>query len=502
MESLQEKYPPQISYPSPERGPLSTRRTVTIKPSTGTKVAGASTSDIVQFKLPNTGVLASCYLKGRVKVGTISAGTGTAAHTFAATRVVQDPFAPAASWIRRMVVKTSDGTEVTNVNNYHRYCSIKARLQNDEGYSENQGSILENTPTLNGANVQGGFNAAELSADAMVVGAAPISFAADHKDASKRVARAFAANNSLDFVHEFQAGILAANKNKDFFLPLALMGSGMSLELTCAEKEEVFRAVAPDTTVFSANPLDQIVRPGAGADSYELQDLELVCDLLFMDPQIMSSLASEMCSGLKVVVDNVRQQQTPVTQQSNTIILNQHARSVRAVIGGIKNTSDAANSLVDESEYYVRPADGSSALSKIQFSVGAENVPSNPITYGPQSYKELSKAFKGIVGDEFELGNQVRYQDYHKAYKSRDAAAGSGGAGARPGSALFGINLRQHPEMPEVVSGKSASAGSISMSMELEFDGGTGLAAAMVETFIISDSVVELLADGGALVSK
>ena len=56
--------------------------------------------------------------------------------------------------------------------------------------------------------------------------------------------------------------------------------------------------------------------------------------------------------------------------------------------------------------------------------------------------------------------------------------------------------------LPEVVSGKSASAGSISMTMNLEFDGGTGLAAAMVETFIISDSVVELLADGGALVSK
>jgi hypothetical protein len=130
-------------------------------------------------------------------------------------------------------------------------------------------------------------------------------------------------------------------------------------------------------------------------------------------------------------------------------------------------------------------------------------VPANPIEFGSQSYKELEKAFKAIVGDEFKMGNQVRNEDYTKVHQTDQATvAGKGGAGVRPGSALFGINLQQMKEMPSVISGKSASAGSISMSIDLEFNGSTNLSNAVLETFIVSDQVIELLADGGVLVSK
>jgi len=79
--------------------------------------------------------------------------------------------------------------------------------------------------------------------------------------------------------------------------------------------------------------------------------------------------------------------------------------------------------------------------------------------------------------------------------------AGAGGAGSRVGSALFGINLQSHPEMPSVLSGKSASAGSISLSCNVSFTGSSD-AANHLETFVITDTVLEILADGGALVSK
>ena len=501
METLSEAYPKQLAFSPPERGPLSTRRTVTVKPSTGTKVTSAGSQDIIQFRLPNTGCLASCYLKGKVQRGGIVTGSD-ATNSFAVDTALMDPFAPSSSWIRRMIVKASDGTELTNVNNYHRYCSIKARLQNDEGYSENQGSILENTPADDGASHSIGYNGNTLTDAAMNVGAAQALSVSNAAYENKRIRGAAAAVAGNEFIHEFQSGVLAAEKNKDYFLPLALMGSGMQVELTCADVGEVFRVSKGSSARFSSASLDQHPATGASLVSYDLVDLELVCDLLFLEPALMSSLASQMCGGLKIVCDNVRQQQNAVTQQSNTVILNQHARSVRAIIGGVKNSGDANNGRRDEAEYYKTPQAGGSAVSKIQFSIGSEMVPANPITYGAQSYKELEKAFKGIVGDEFKMGNQVRKEDYEKTHNADTAGVGSGGAGVRVGSALFGINLVQHPEMPSVLSGKSASAGSLSMSLDLEFSGSTNLGAAVLETFIISDQIIEVLADGGALVSK
>ena len=506
MESLQEAYPRQLAFSPPERAPMNTRRTVSVKPSTGTKVTGASSQDIIQFRLPNTGVLASCYLKGKIKHSGVIAGSN-ATNSFQANTAVSDPFAPSSAWIRRMIVKSSDGTEMTNLNNYHRYCSIKARLQNDEGYSENQGSILEGTPSDNGSVYQQAFNAAIIdqtpTAD-IAVGALPVSRVPNADYNHKRLKGGLAATGGQDFVHEFQSGVLAADKNKDYFLPLALLGSGMNLELTCADVGEVFRVSNSESaaTAYSFPSLGQHTAVGASIASYDLLDLELCCDLLFLEPALMSSLASEMCSGLKIVCDNVRQQQNAVTQQSNTIILNQHARSVKAVVCGVKNTGDANNVRRDESEYYKTPQAGGSSVSKFQFSIGAEMTPANPVEYGAQSYKELEKAFKAIVGDEFKIGNQVRNEDYTKVHQTDTPTAGAGGAGVRPGSALFGINLQQMKEMPSVISGKSASAGSISMSVDLEFSGSTNLSNAVLETFIVSDQVIELLADGGILVSK
>ena len=81
-------------------------------------------------------------------------------------------------------------------------------------------------------------------------------------------------------------------------------------------------------------------------------------------------------------------------------------------------------------------------------------------------------------------------------------AAGSGGAGATPGSAIMGLNLKSHPEIPSIMSGKSASSGSIPISLTLDFDGGSNLGSAELESFVISDQVVEFLADGSALVHK
>jgi len=208
-----------------------------------------------------------------------------------------------------------------------------------------------------------------------------------------------------------------------------------------------------------------------------------------------------MCQGLKVVCDNVRQQQNAVPQQENTVILSTHARSVKSIVAGVKNSSESGNIRRDESAYYKYPGASGGGVSEIQFSIGSEQCPANPIKYGAQSLIELEKALQPIMGADYKMGNQINSGNYNKQFKADTASAGAGGAGEDTGSGLFGINLQSHPEMPGVLSGKSASAGSISMSCELRFSS-TPVAEATLETFVISDQIVEFLADGSALVSK
>ena len=504
MENLPAVLPPSLEFPEPERAVLSTRRTVSVKPTTGTSVTSASSQDIIQFRLPNTGLLASCYLKGKLKNTGITAGSN-ATNSFAVntTEPVVDEYAPSASWIRRMVVKASDGTELSNVNNYSRFCSVMARFKNDKEYMKNQGAIKEGGGYNDDSDIiNAGFNSVAVDEGGSTDHTAGLIGVSLHNNAKDNFDRL---NKDQDdqFIHEFQSGILASNKQGEYMLPLALMGSGMNLELTCNDVGEVFRCVpTSEAGKLTGNALDIHPATGASVDTYDLLDLELVCDLVFMPPEIMSELSRKMCNGLKIVCDNVRQQQNAVTQQDNTIILNQHARSVKSIIAGVKNSADGNNSRREENEYYKVGTAGGSSVSKIQFSVGSEQVPANPISFGAQSYMELEKAFKPIYGEDFKMSNSVDKASYNKTHKTDSAGAGSGGAGVHAGSALFGVNLQSHPEMPSVLSGKSASAGSIPISLNLEFDGSSSLSNNVLETFIISDTVVELLADGSALVSK
>ena len=504
MESLNVALPPALMYDSAEsRAILSTRRTISIKPTTGTSVSSASTSDIVQFKLPNSGVLANCYLRYKI-TGSLTAGSSSSSNTRQCSQLVCDPFAPSAAMIRRLVVASSDGTEITNVNNYHHYCSIMARYKNSKDWSETYGANTEGTPAFpeGDAGFVGFNNTAVNEGGSTDHGAAGIGIGL-HKGwemNAKRLARDWNGDNTI--VHKFQAGIL--DQKNDTMLPLALLGSGMNLYLHLADKDEVFRAVpdqANDAGVLGS-ALDLHPQTDAGVASYSLADIELVCDLLFYPPEVMASIQEKLCGGLKVRTDRIRVQTNAVSQESNVVILNEHARSVNAVIFGVRNSAEKSNGRREENEYYKQPAHNSSAVKEFQLQVGSENVPTNPCKFGSQSFVELEKAMKAVFDEDYKFGNQIRVADYEKVQVQDSASAGSGGAGATPGSALMGVNLKSHPEIPSIMSGKSASSGSIPISLTLDFDGGSNLGSAEVETFVISDQVCEFLADGSALIHK
>lgn len=501
MESLNVALPPALMYDSAEsRAILSTRRTVSIKPTTGTSVSSASTSDIVQFKLPNSGVLANCYLRYKI-TGVLTEGSASSSNTRQCSQLVCDPYAPSAAMIRRLVVASSDGTEITNVNNYHHYCSIMARYKNTKEWSETYGANTEGTPSYpEGDAGFVGFNSSALDGNSAVAEAVGIGLHKGWEMNAKRLARNWNGDNTI--VHKFQAGIL--DQKNEAMLPLALLGSGMNVFIHLADKNEVFRAV-PDqandaTTLGSA--LDLHPQTDAGVASYSLSDIELVCDLIFYPPEVMASIQEKLCSGLKVRTDRIRVQTNSVSQESNVVILNEHARSVNSVIFGVRNSSDKSNGRREENEYYKTPAASSSSVKEFQLQVGSENVPTNPCKFGSQSFVELEKAMKAVYDEEYKFGNQIRKDDYEKAFNADTASAGGGGAGASPGSALMGLNLKSHPEIPSIMSGKSASSGSIPISLTLDFDGSTSLSNAELESFVISDQVVEFLADGSALVHK
>ena len=503
MNDLESVLPESLQFEDPKRALLSTRRTVSVKPTSGNQVTAASSQDIVSFRLPNSGVLASCYLRGTITPGAITAGSAVT-NSFACQSAVRDPYSAGSSWIRKMVVKASDGTELTSCNNYHRYCSVVNRFSKGIEYTKNQGSILDGGSHDDGSDqLNAGFNAlvidqtptGDIAAGALGITA--------HAGAYASKCR-LAGGGTAKFAHEFQTGILAADKN--IMLPLALMGSGMTLELSCADVGEVYRVSPNDTAVaqtagLTGSLLDIHPATGASIAPYNLTDLELVCDLVFYPPEIMAELSSKMCRGLKIVCDNVRNQINAVTQTENTIILSTHARSVKAILAGVKNSSDSSSVRRDEGEYYKQSGVGDGSVDEIQFSVGSEQVPANPLKFGAPTYMELQKAFKGIISEDFKMGNQVSVKEYNKVYRADTASAGGGGAGAFLGSALWGVNLQSHPEMPDVLSGKSASAGSIAMSMDIKFDA-TPNANSQCETWVVSDQVVELLADGSALVSR
>ena len=508
MEAMNVALPPALMYDSAEsRAILSTRRTISIKPTTGTSVGNssttASTSDIVQFKLPNSGVLANCYLRYTIN-GAVDAGSPDSGNSFQCESLVCDPYAPSAAPFRRLVVASSDGTEITNVNNYHSYCSIMARYKNSKEWSETYGANQEGCPgeivySTQDHVAKNNTAVNEGGSTDHGVGGIGVGFHKDYEMNAKRLQRDWTSDNTL--VHKFQAGIL--DQKNEAMLPLALLGSGMNLYLHLADKDEVFRASPNQASVGTASSaLNCHPQSDAGVSNYHLKDIELVCDLIFYPPEVMASIQEKLCGGLKVRCDRIRTQTNAVSQESNVVILNEHARSVNSVFFGITNKGDKNNGRRDQNEYYRTGKDSGSAVKEFQLQVGSENVPTNPCKFGSQSWVELEKAMKAVYDEDFKFGNQISQQAYNKDRPSDSAAAGAGGAGATPGSAIMGLNLKSHPEIPSIMSGKSASSGSIPISLTLDYDGSTNLGDNELQSWVVSDQIVEFLADGSALVHK
>lgn len=475
MENLPVAIPPQLAYEVPERAILSSNKSVSVKPQSGSSVGStsnsASSSDVISIKLPNVGVMPTsrCYLKYTITAQ--SSGTDD-------NSVCLDNFAPDASIFKRIVLKSSDGTTINDIANYNAINSLLASVNESSDYQQNQGSVMY------------GMGAEDDYATQLVNNTTATSLNVGWKEASRRGSSRFSGTAGSDvsktLIHHFRVGLLSAHE--DHYLPLSFLGSGMTLELHLEDAKNAFRVMKAEA---NDTPLGQALANADCAVTYGLTNVEFHCDLLSYDPSIMGSISERLCDGLRFKSGRVRTQSNSVTATENNIVINDHARSVEAIVFGCRLSTDVAKAERDDFNYrYATDADGT--IKQYQFSVGSSNVPQDRVTFGADSYKHLEQAMRPYFGEKFQMGNQINKANYLKTHANNLVNVGR---------AYGGVNLKSHPALEDVLSGVSASSGSIPINLSLEFDA-TPDANTQVQVFTFSSQVIEFLADGAVIIHK
>lgn len=475
MENLPVAIPPQLAYEVPERAILSSNKSVSVKPQSGSSVgsttSSASSSDVISIKLPNVGIAPTSRMYLKYTITVKSDGTDD-------NSVSLDNFAPDASIFKRLVLKSSDGTTINDIANYNAINSLLASVNESSDYQQNQGSVMY------------GMGGEDDYATQLVNNSTGTSMNVGWKEASRRGSARFSATAGADvsktLIHHFRVGLLSSHE--DHYLPLSFLGSGLTLELTLEDAKNamrVFKAEANDT------PLGQALANADSSVTYGLTNVELHMDLLSYDPSIQGQISNRLCDGLRFKSGRVRTQNNSVSSTENNIVINDHARSVEAIVFGCRLGADIGKAERDEFNYrYATDADGT--IKEYQFAIGSNNVPQDRVSFGADSYKHLEQAMRPYFGEKFQMGNQINKANYLKGHSSNLVNVGR---------AFGAVNLKSHPALEDVLSGVSASSGSIPINLALTFDNAPA-SDTQVQVFTFSSQVVEFLADGAVIIHK
>lgn len=504
MENLQIVAPRELRFDDPKKAPMSSTKIVSIKPTTSNSVASGSSSDSIQFKLPSAGMLkcASMYVKYDIAVTTTNGGSGGVT----ATGAVADEFAPDSSIFSRMKVFSSDGTQVSDVNNYNQYCSIMNRLKKDKDHAGSRGSIVQGCGSDESLDVAGFAPEQHQINHAVQGGSAGTVIAANAL--APRLAEGAARNYRLltqgqgangsslkadgsqkqTRCHRIQGGLLDAETGH--YLPTFAMGSGYQLELQLADAKEAFRVVGNN----AAGVLGAVATVNnACSVSYSLSNIELVCELGFYDSSVFSAVNEMLCDGIKLRHPRVKTQVNSLTSASNNIQLSEHGRSINYLVAGCRSTAQTASLNHTTADYLYSP-DGTAKVKNYQCQIGSEIIPSQSVSFGAASYLELERAVSG-KNEKFQIGNQVNASNYFKT-----ASGAAVDSEKVSGSALFGVSFMSHADHQEVMSGKSSSSGSIPLSLQLELSATPSTTDLF--SVVVSDQITELLHDGSCIISR
>jgi len=501
MENLNEIPPQKLRFDDPFKAPMSSQKIVSVKPTSGQSITGASSSDSITFKLPSAGVLdcASMYVKYTVTPSVTAGSSGG----IACVGVVADEFSPDSSIFQRMKVFSSDGTQVSDTAHYNTYCSVMNRLKKTKEEAESRGSIvcgngvaegeaLSDTGALfadafNYTNATRAEDAAITATDLLIrkqEGCERNARLLSQFNVGQQGAGGVRTGAESTVCHKIQSGLL--DNETGHLLPTFAMGSGYQLTLDLAAPNVAFRAVGSNAEgklgAIDAVHTDAVI-------SYNVTNVELVCSLNFYDSSIFSSINQLLCDGIKLAHPRVKTQENAISSQSGNYQLAEHGRSINYLVAGMRKSANLGKHNETENDFVWR--NSGAWLSKFQCQVGTQIIPSQSVVYGAQSFLELERAIDGS-GEGKMIGNQVSAPNYWKNESQGEKVSGS---------ALFGVNFRSQPQQKGVLSGLSSSSGSIPLSLQLELNVAPDVASSLF-TIVGASQVTELLHDGSCVISR
>ena len=498
MESLSEIPPSKLRFDDPFKSVMSSQKIVSVKPTSGQSIVGASSSDSITFKLPSAGVLdcASMYIKYAV-TPVVTAGSGSG--SIPCVGVVADEFSPDSSIFQRMKVFSSDGTQVSDTAHYNTYCSVMNRLKKSRDEAESRGSIISGNGMAEGESVSD--TGALFANDFNYTHHTGVSNATDllikKLDGCERNARLLSqfhqgqagaggvrSASAKVMCHKIQSGLL--DNETGHLLPTFAMGSGYQLTLDLASPNVAFRGVGSNAEgklgAVDAVHTDAVI-------SYNVSNIELVCCLNFYDASAFSTINDLLCDGIKLAHPRVKTQENTITAQSGNYQLAEHGRSINYLVAGMRVSANLGKHNKTENDFVWR--NSGAYLENFQCQVGTQIIPSQSVVYGAQSFLELERAIDG-KGEGKMIGNQVNASNYWKSETQGEKTAGS---------ALFGVNFKSQPQMKDVLSGLSSSSGSIPLSLQLQLNQAPDVASTLF-TIVGASQVTELLHDGSCVISR
>lgn len=506
MDNLPTRANPKLAYSDPFKNLMSSVKIVSVLPTSAPAAGQAcSSSDTIQFKLPSSGVVKCSSMYMKYDIITNSVGTGTT-NGLAPVGAILDEHAPDASVFSRMTVTSSDGTQISDTNNYNTYCSVMNRLKNSRDESSTRGSIVrgEGMDMFEGGDDNGNTKINQFNithgtdgGDAVAVN----ELASRFQDGAGRNYRLLSQLRNKEVYgcdsgagttvcHRFQSGLLDAEVGH--MLPCFALGSGVQVSLNLADAKDALTLVGANAAAKLGAAGDQAE---ANTATYSLANISLVMEIQYFDSSVFSTINEALCEGIKLRIPRVRTQFNSLTSASNNIALAEHGRSINALVCGIRDT-EKTGSFRHQNNDFVYKA-GGKVIKNFQTQCGSEVIPSQSVQYGAGSFLELERAV-GQGREGYRLGNKINAASYYKV--SPDGGAGTAGSNLVSGDALFGVSFMSAPEMRDVMSGKSSSSGSIPLSLQLELDGTS--AHSELFSIVMSDSIAELLHDGSVIVSR
>lgn len=264
------------------------------------------------------------------------------------------------------------------------------------------------------------------------------------------------------------------------YIPLKRLENGLYVEITLSKNTDVLLSSAAGKT-------------------YELRDVQFVCDMIDFDDTFEKSLDEYLKQmPLELYFHTYSNHYFALSGASNSVVVSDKSSSLKDVYMCMTNdlNTSGADSYKLNSYQFTPPAPQFS----VSLQIGNERIPSNPLTTAVECYTELLKSFNTL--DDLVLRGQLN----RTRYTSGKAPA----AGTDDGecvSFVMGLNLEAHvgasntaPNTTQLVlSGRDSK--SVTQPMYVQIDSSVSLAGNTLQIWTHKDAIYSVDSYGKGVIS-